>query len=230
MFYVFFIIVMIASMAAVGLVGFGSSSSNTGPEQFTDEELPDPTPFVQTYSEPAQTIDGTKPHVAMIETSMGTIEVDLSTDAPSAVNSFAFLAGKGFYDGTAFFWVDDYFAQAGDPTCNLDEEAICSGVGGPGYTLPREDSDATHEQWAIVALDLGAGGDNVHGSQFRILRQDDTRLDGSDTVFGTVTNAGGQEILESLGSFLPCSVSDSNNCAEDLSSALVIEAIEIRPA
>jgi cyclophilin family peptidyl-prolyl cis-trans isomerase len=183
---------------------------------------------VQTYSEPAQTIDGTKPHVAMIETSMGMIEVELATDAPSVVNSFAFLAGKGFYDGTAFFWVDDYFAQAGDPTCNLDEDAICSGVGGPGYTLPREDNGATHEQWAVVALDLGAGEESVHGSQFRILRQDDTRLDGSETVFGTVT--GGQEILTSLGSFLPCSVADSNTCAEDLSSALVIEKIEVRPA
>ena len=102
MFYVVFIMVMIASMAAVGLgVGFGSSNTR-GIENFTDEELPDATPFVQTYSEPANTIDGTKPHVAMITTSEGMIEIELATDAPSAVNSFAFLAGKGFYDGSTF--------------------------------------------------------------------------------------------------------------------------------
>ena len=232
MFYVVFIMVMIASMAAVGLgVGFGSSNTSSAPV-LTDEELPDATPFVQTYSEPANTIDGTKPHVAVIHTSIGgedgTIEIELATDAPSAVNSFAFLAGKGFYDGNAFFWVDDYFAQAGDPTCNVDHGSICTGVGGPGYTLPREDNDATHGQWAVVALDLGADGDNLHGSQFRILRRDDSRLDGSETVFGVVTS--GQEILASLGSFLPCSVANSDACSEDLSSALVIETIEVRPA
>ncbi|MCH8815042.1 MAG: peptidylprolyl isomerase [Chloroflexi bacterium] len=227
MFYVFFIIVMIASMAAVGLVGF-SGSTNTPAPVFSDEDLPEPTPFVLTYPAPAQTIDGTQPHVATIETNMGTIEVELATDAPNAVNSFAFLAGKGFYDGTAFFFVNDYFAQAGDPTCNLAEDAICSGVGGPGYILPREDSAGAHEQWAIVAPALGASGDDVHGSQFRVLYQDDLRLDGSETVFGTVTS--GQEILESLGSFLPCSVAGGDGCVDDLSSALVIETIEVRPA
>ncbi|MFQ5472403.1 MAG: peptidylprolyl isomerase [Dehalococcoidia bacterium] len=229
MFYIAFMMVMIASMAAVGLgVGFGSGTSRTGVEELTDEELPEPTPFVQTYSEPALTIDATKPHLAMIETNKGTIEVELATDAPTAVNSFAFLAGKGFYDGTTFFWVDDYFIQAGDPTCNLDEEAVCSGVGGPGYTLPVEHNDGRHEQWAVVAVDLGTGGDDVHGSQFRILRQSDSRLDGAETVFGTVI--GGREILESLDPFVPCSVADSDSCAEDLSSALVIETIEVLPA
>ena len=228
MFYVFFIIVMIASMAAVGLVGFGGSNTS-GVEEFTDDELPDATPFVQTYSEPANTIDGTKPHVALITTSEGMIEIELATDAPSAVNSFAFMSGKGFYDGNAFFWVDDYFAQAGDPTCNVDEGSICSGLGSPGYTLPREDNGATHGQWAVVAIDLGTDGESVHGSQFRILRQDDSRLDGSQTVFGTVTNVEGQEILASLGP-LQCSDDDGDACAEDTSSVLVIKTIEVRPA
>jgi hypothetical protein len=138
-------------MASVGLgVGFGGSNSNSGVPVVNDGDLPDPTPFVQTFDGPAQTIDGSVAHVAMIETNQGTIEIELAEDAPATVNNFAFLAGKGFYDGTAFFYVDDYFAQAGDPTCNLDEDAVCSGVGGPGYSLAREESGESHTQWAVV--------------------------------------------------------------------------------
>lgn len=218
---------MIASMGAVGLVGF-SSNSSSGLDIPEEGEEPSATPFVVTYDAPAATIDGTQPHVATIETNMGTIEVELVTDAPQAVNSFAFLAGKGFYNGTTFFWVDEYFAQAGDPTCNLDEESICSGVGGPGYTLPREDSVEAHDQWAVVAPAVSSGsGTLVHGSQFRVLYQDDARLDGSETVFGKVVS--GQDILESAPSFVPCSVIDDTGCSDDMSGALVIESVEVRP-
>lgn len=217
-------------MAAVGLVGFGSSSSSTGVETPDEGELPSATPFVETYDGAAQTIDGTQPHVAAIETNKGTIEIELVTDAPLAVNSFAFLAGKGFYNGTTFFYVDhEYFAQAGDPTCSTDEEAVCSGVGGPGYTLPVEESDASHVQWAVVAPAVGAGEEAaVHGSQFRILYQDDERLNGSETVFGRVVS--GQEILESEPAFVPCSVVDDSACTDDMSGALVIESVTVRPA
>jgi cyclophilin family peptidyl-prolyl cis-trans isomerase len=220
---------MIASMAAVGLVGFGSSSS-TGVDPPDEVELPSATPFVKTYDGAAQTIDGTQPHVATIETNKGSIEVELATDAPLAVNSFAFLAGKGFYNGTTFFYVDhDYFAQAGDPTCSTDEDAVCSGIGGPGYTLPVEESSATHDQWAVVAPAVGAGEEAaVHGSQFRILYQADERLNGTETVFGKVVS--GQEILESEPSLIPCSVVDDSGCTEDMSSALVIESVTVRPA
>ena len=227
MFYVVFIMIMIASMAAVGLgVGFGGPNQHTGVTEFTDDEVPEPTPFVATFEAPLPTIDGSVPYVAMIETNMGPIEIELDTGAPEAVNNFAFLAGKGYYDGTTFFYVDDYFAQAGDPTCNLEEDAVCSGVGGPGYTLAVEDSGATHAQWSVVAIADRTG--IVHGSQFRVLYLPDSRLDGSETVFGTVTE--GRDILEGLDAFEPCSVVSSETCSEDLSPALVIESIEVRPA
>lgn len=229
-FYLFFIIVMIASMGAVGLVGFGGSSSNNGLDVPDQSGLPSATPVVVTFSGPAATIDGTQPYVATIETNKGPIEVELVTDAPQTVNSFAFLAGKGFYNGTTFFWVDhDFFAQAGDPTCNLDEESVCSGVGGPGYTLPVEASSEPHVQWAVVAPAVTSGGENVvHGSQFRILYQDDERLDGTETVFGKVVS--GQDILESEPTFVPCTVAGDEGCNDDMSGALVIESVVVRPA
>lgn len=231
-FYIFFIIVMIASMGAVGLgAGFGSSSNTALPIPDDDTDAGTPTPFVETFDGPAATVDGTQPHVAIIETNQGTITIDLSTEAPNAVNSFAFLAGKGFYNGTAFFYVDhSYVAQAGDPTCSVDEETICSGVGGPGYTLPLEETSIGHKRWAVVAPAVSTAEGTVHGSQFRILFEDDERLDQSptETVFGTVVE--GQDILEGLPDMVPCSVADQAGCAEDLSDALVIESVRVVPA
>ena len=154
----------------------------------------------------------------------------MCTDAKETVNSFAFLAGNGFYDGTAFFYVDKgYVAQAGDPGCRPDGENVCSGVGGPGYSLKLEaNTTLKHEQWAVVAPTLGEGGEDVHGSQFRILLQADPRLDGKETVFGKVVE--GQEILEGLSDLAPCEVVTTENCDPDLSSALVIRDVVVEPA
>jgi cyclophilin family peptidyl-prolyl cis-trans isomerase len=228
-FYLFFIVIMIASMAAVGLGNFGSGSRQT--LDIEDDAVVEPTPDASlTFDAPAPTIDGTLPHVAKIKTNQGDIQVQLATDAPTAVNSFAFLAGNGFYDGTVFFFVDrDYVAQAGDPGCRPDADTVCSGTGGPGYSLKLEpNTTVKHERWAVVAPTLGTGGEDVHGSQFRILYQADPRMDGQETVFGTVI--AGQEILEELDDFAPCSVVDSPTCADSLSDALVIEDVIVEPS
>jgi cyclophilin family peptidyl-prolyl cis-trans isomerase len=227
-FYLFFIVVMIASLAAVGL-GTGLGSNNSQPLPIVNENsTPEPSrnPFV--FDAPAPTIDGTQPHQAVLRTNKGDIVIDLATDAPAAVNSFAFLAGKRFYNGMTFFFVNHSFvAQAGDPTCRTDSKTTCSGVGGPGYSLPVQGLER-HEQWAVVAPTLAEGGPEVHGSQFRILFQPDPRLDGKETVFGKVVQ--GQQILESLPDYEPCSIVSSPTCQTDTSSALVIQDVIVKPA
>jgi peptidyl-prolyl cis-trans isomerase B (cyclophilin B) len=226
-FYVFFIVIMIASLGAVGFgAGFGSSA----PPPILDDELePEATPATMVFDGPVPTIDTSVPHVAVIQTDQGEIEIELSTEAPAAVNSFAFLAAKGFYEGAAFFYVDqDFFAQVGDPTCAIDSETVCSGVGGPGYTLPLEETDLGHEPWTVVAPAIAEGGQEVHGSQFRILFDEDPRLDGVETVFGRVIR--GQDILSAVGNFAPCSIVTTEDCAEDLSGTIIIESVTIQPA
>ena len=225
----FFIVVMIASIAAVGLAPGGGGQRQT--VDVEDPSVTEPTPNAAlTFPAPAPTIDGTKPYIATIKTDEGDIKIQMVTDAPETVNSFAFLAGNGFYDGTAFFYVDPGFvAQAGDPGCRPDGENICSGVGGPGYTLKVEaDTTLGHEQWAVVAPTLGEGGEDVHGSQFRILFQNDARVDGQGTVFGKVVE--GQEILEGLSGLAPCSVVSAEACDSSLDSALVIRDVVVEPA
>lgn len=224
---------MIASIAAVGLgPGLGTSSGNRGVpvEEGSPEAAVTPTGLKSFPDGPALTIDATKPHKATIKTNKGTIEIALNTDAPEAVNSFAFLAGHRFYNGTVFFYVnEDFVAQAGDPTCDIEGKNLCTGVGSPGYSLPVEQTKANHEQWAVVAPAV-IEGQEVHGSQFRILLNPDPRLDGKETVFGKVT--AGQNILESLSNFVPCSVQDTAGCQPKLddTSALVIEAVVVEPA
>lgn len=233
-FYIGFIVVMIASLAAVGLgVGLGSSGGRSGAPIIEDEEVLDEEAAasgIQTFPDgPAPTIDTSQPHKAIVKTNKGDIEIDLFTDAPAAVNSFAFLAGTGFYNGTVFFFVErDFVAQAGDPTCAVNGENVCAGLGSPGYSLPVDETAEGHEKWAVVAPAL-AEGQQVHGSQFRILFEPDPRLDGKETVFGKVVK--GQEILGSLSDFVPCSVSETEGCEPepDLSSALVIEEIIVQP-
>jgi cyclophilin family peptidyl-prolyl cis-trans isomerase len=225
----FFIVIMIASMAAVGL-GTGGGGRNRV-SNVDDPVTTEPTPDASlTFAAPVHTIDGTQPYIATIQTDKGDIRIQLATDTPNTVDSFAFLAGTGFYDGTAFFYVDQGFvAQAGDPGCRPGGENVCSGVGGPGYTLKQEEGAALKaEQWAVVAPALGEGGDDVHGSQFRILFKDDPRLNGQGTVFGKVV--GGQEILEGLSDLAPCSVVTSDACSANLDSALVIRDVVVEPA
>lgn len=229
-FYLFFIVVMIASLAAVGLApGFGGGSRRA-PAVEEETPLPGETPVVgESYKAPEPTIDASQPHRAIIQTSDGPIEIQLYTDAPQAVNSFAFLAKEGFYDGLYFFYVNKGFvAQAGDPTCaaDLPEGTVCTGSGGPGYTLPVEETAEGHQQWAVVAPAI-IEGQEVHGSQFRILFRPDPRLDGRETVFGKVVK--GQEILEGLEDFIPCSVAQVEGCDPhpDWSSALKIEKVTV---
>ena len=238
-FYVVFIVVMIASMGAVGFgANFGSSSGDGAPI-VNEETTPQPTSDAQQWQDgPLPVIDATTAHIATITTNKGDIVIDLSTEAPLAVNSFAFLAAKNFYDGVAFFYVDQaYFAQTGDPTCTSDSDRICSGFGGPGYTLAVEDTDMGHEPFAVVLAANSDGGDEVHGSQFRILYTADERLDGKETVFGTVREGESRDILTDRSNFSVCSVSTADDCQEDLTdpdtqipNTLIIEDVTVEAA
>lgn len=208
-------------MGAVGLANL--SSSNTTPPPTTESQLtPVPSPNSMVFSGPLPVIDATKPHVATLQTNQGEIDIQLATDAPQTVNSFAFLAGKHFFDGQEFFYVNPALgAVAGDPTCTTDTQHVCSGVGNPGYTLPLEKTTEVHDQWAVVAPFVTEGGQDVHGSQFRILFQPDSRLDGKETVFGKVVK--GQQILQALSA---CSIVEGQPC----NPPLVIQQVIVKAA
>lgn len=81
---------------------------------------------------PAMDLKNGVDYRAEIETSMGTIKIDLfERDTPVTVNSFVFLANEKYYNDMKIHYVKKgKLVQTGDPLGN--------GSGGPGYTFKDE--------------------------------------------------------------------------------------------
>ena len=143
----------------------------------------------QWNSPPPMTIDPKKNYTATMETSKGTIEIELfAKDAPKTVNNFVFLAREGFYDGVTFHRViPNFMIQGGDPTG--------SGRGGPGYKF--EDEVRTNpNKHGTGSLSMANAGPNTNGSQFFITHSPQPHLDGKHTVFGKVTS--GMDVVNAI--------------------------------
>ncbi|MDR7417606.1 MAG: peptidylprolyl isomerase [Armatimonadota bacterium] len=136
---------------------------------------------------PAMTIHPQKGYRARIETSRGTITVELAPrHAPKTVNNFIFLAREGFYDGVTFHRViANFMIQGGDPTG--------TGRGGPGYRFEDETKDNPLRHTAGV-ISMANAGPNTNGSQFFITHSPQPHLDGRHTVFGKVIE--GQDVVD----------------------------------
>lgn len=140
-------------------------------------------------SEPEMAIDPAKNYTAVVNMAKGgEFTIQLYADkAPRTVNSFVFLAREGYFDGVTFHRVlDNFMAQGGDPTG--------SGMGGPGYKFPNEDSDLTFDRPGVVAM-ANAGRD-TNGSQFFITFVPRPDLNGGYTIFGQVT--AGMDVVNAL--------------------------------
>jgi len=137
---------------------------------------------------PAMTTDPAKSYTATMETSAGTLVLDLFVaDAPMTVNNFVFLAREGFYDGTTFHRViANFMAQGGDPTG--------TGSGGPGYQFADEFS--SKRKHVTGALSMANAGPNTNGSQFFICYGPQPHLNGRHSVFGQLVE--GMDALKKL--------------------------------
>ena len=136
-------------------------------------------PVAEQYNEPPLNIDVTKQYFANVKMAQGgEFVIQLYPDkAPKTVNSFIFLACKGYFEGVTFHRVlEGFMAQGGDPTG--------TGMGGPGYQFENEDSDLTFDKPGIVAM-ANAGRD-TNGSQFFITFAPTPQLNGDYTIFGQV--------------------------------------------
>ena len=117
--------------------------------------------------------------VVVIETSMGSIKVELWPDkAPITVKNFLAYVDKGFYDGLIFHRViDGFMAQGGDPTG--------TGTGGSDKpNLKAEFSDVPHKR-GTASMARAMSPDSAN-SQFFICFEDCSFLDGQYTVWGEV--------------------------------------------
>jgi cyclophilin family peptidyl-prolyl cis-trans isomerase len=131
---------------------------------------------------PPMKIDPKKTYTATLDTSCGTIAIQLLADrAPETVNSFVFLARKKYFDGTYFHRIDTGIdiIQGGDPTG--------TGNGGPGYTIPDELTGDESYGPGVVAM--ANAGPNTGESQFFIVygpKGHDLDSAPNYTIFGQV--------------------------------------------
>lgn len=139
-------------------------------------------PKPQFAGPPPMTIDEKATYTATMETSCGTIVIELDAGrAPQTVNSFLFLAEKGYFDGQYFHRLDTSIdvIQGGDP--------LGSGAGGPGYSIPDElNGKLTYTPGTIA---MANAGPNSGGSQFFIITgPNGTNLDANPnyTIFGEI--------------------------------------------
>ncbi|WP_030670714.1 peptidylprolyl isomerase [Streptomyces cellulosae] len=187
-----------------------NASSQTTPSASPPSKAPDPCEKpaagkVKTATwkkEPAVTIDKSAKYTMKLATTCGDIDLALNASAaPHTVNSFDFLAGKGYFDHTKCHRLTTegiYVLQCGDPTG--------SGSGGPGYTIPDENLKDKSLKGNIYPAGTVAmanqynaqtgQGKNSGGSQFFLVYQD-SQLPPNYTPFGTVS-ASGMKVLKKI--------------------------------
>jgi cyclophilin family peptidyl-prolyl cis-trans isomerase/protein-disulfide isomerase len=134
-------------------------------------------------------IDRDKEYFAIVETTKGFFTMQLLPDsAPTTVNSFIFLATRGFYNDVIFHRVmPGFVAQTGDFTG--------MGIFGPGYTYDNEiDAGLKYSSRGVVGM--ANAGANTNGSQWFITYAPQPTLDGEYTIFALVTE--GMDVVEAL--------------------------------
>ena len=124
----------------------------------------------------------------------GTITIELDTEsAPITTDNFIKLAEDGFYDGLTFHRIiEGFMMQGGDPDGN--------GTGGSENTIEGEFSENGHDNalsHTRGAVSMARSNDyNSASSQFFIVHEDSTFLDGQYAVFGYVTE--GMDIVDEI--------------------------------
>ncbi|MDX3093063.1 peptidylprolyl isomerase [Streptomyces sp. ME01-24h] len=206
---------VIAVVLVIGAVGwavtdFGSGSkkddaaAGSSPSAAQPSKAPDPCAkpaeggagTEQWKKEPSVTVDTAAKYTFSLETTCGDIALDLDAkNAPHTVNSFAFLAGKGFFDHTKCHRLTTsgiYVLQCGDPTGQ--------GTGGPGYTIPDENLKAkeiaagSYPAGTVAMANTGQA--HTGGSQFFLVYKD-SPLPPNYTPFGTISESG-MKVLEKI--------------------------------
>jgi peptidyl-prolyl cis-trans isomerase B (cyclophilin B) len=196
-----------AAVAAVAVVGIGitvyaltDSGTKTPPAALPSSTAPSKPAVSPSSSAPAvgyqkggaaakdvgvptyDAAEAAKPYTATLHLSQGDVTFTADTkNAPYTTNSFKFLAGKGYYDGTKCHRLTTsgiYVLQCGDPKGD--------GSGGPGYQFQDENlANATSYPAGTIAM--ANAGPGTNGSQFFIVYKDGSQLGPNYTPWGHIT-------------------------------------------
>ena len=179
-------LVAVVALVLIFTLGGGETETPTEPPQ-------SPTESAEATS--GQPVASGKHHVQIEIRDYGTISVELDADAaPITVENFLKLANEGFYNGLTFHRImEGFMMQGGDPDGN--------GTGGSDETIQGEFSEngvenpLSHTRGAISMARNGYDM-NSASSQFFIVHEDSTFLDGKYACFGYVTD--GMDVVDAV--------------------------------
>lgn len=196
------------AFAATMLAGCGSKTDTTDTTETTEatsaaDETSDGAADTADTSEDGELLTGLH-HVTINVQDYGTISLELDADtAPISVTNFINLANEGFYDGLTFHRIiSGFMIQGGDPNGN--------GTGGSEKTIKGEfsangvENDISHVRGVISMA--RANDPDSGSSQFFIVHEDSTFLDGQYAAFGHVTD--GMDVVDAICEAVP--VQDNN--------------------
>lgn len=149
----------------------------------------------------------------------GTIKMELYPDkAPNTVTNFIRLANRGFYNGLTFHrTIPSFVIQGGakggdgtaspslsdiidnpetDKTYNIPGEFIANGYSKNNIKHEKGIVSMARSDYSQYSSSLLTQGYNSAGSQFFIMTEDNTQLDGLYAAFGKVTE--GMDIAEKI--------------------------------
>jgi len=180
-----------AALAVAACGGGGDESAATVVPAGCDQ-VSKPPPKHRQLKRPPQTIQPGEGLTAIVDTSCGRFDIRLDhARFPKTVNSFAYLASKGFYDNTIFHRIVPHFiVQGGDPLQN--------GHGGPGYTVTEPPPPSTTYTKGTVAMaKTPVEPPGRSGSQFFVVTAVDAGLPPNYAILGKVSS--GFEVVKRIG-------------------------------
>lgn len=181
-----------------------SDTSETTTEETTEDTTEDTAEDTKAASEEDTELLTGLHHVTIDVQDYGTISLELDADtAPISVTNFINLAKDGFYDGLTFHRIiSGFMIQGGDPKGN--------GTGGSDQTIKGEfsengvENNISHVRGTISMA--RANDPDSASSQFFIVHEDSTFLDGQYAAFGHVTD--GMDVVDAICENTP--VQDNN--------------------
>jgi peptidyl-prolyl cis-trans isomerase B (cyclophilin B) len=198
------VVVVVGIVWATG--GFDSKKQATVAEDCAWTPIPADANVKDVGRPPTTGIAKTGTATMTITTNQGVVEAQLDrAGAPCTAASFAYLAGKQFFNNTKCHRLTTagiYVLQCGDPSA--------TGSGGPAYKFPDEklptptqpapspsaSAAPSANLYPAGTLAMANSGPDTNGSQFFMVYQDGSSLEAKYTVFGKITK--GLDIVQKV--------------------------------
>lgn len=217
------------SLLSMAVVGCGSGEKDAAPaenQKTEDAELEtaqDAEPeTAQDAADSSEELLTGLHHVEVEVADYGTIALELDADtAPLTVTNFISLASEGFYDGLTFHRIiSGFMIQGGDPLGN--------GTGGSDTEITGEfasngiANDISHVR-GVISMARSMSPDSA-SSQFFIVHEHSTFLDGEYAAFGHVTE--GIEIVDQICADTPVQDDNGTVAADDQPTITSVKVID----